>query len=408
MRAMRDGPLADITVLDLTHHIAGPYCTKLLATYGAKVIKIERPGQGDPARQAGPFPGDTPHPEKSGLFLHLNTNKQSVTINLQHTQGQDLVRQLAQQVDVVVENFSPRVLPALGLGYDALKAHNPRLIMTSISNFGQTGPYRDWKAQDIVIYAMGGAMNITGLPEREPLRLALNLMAYQGGNMAATATMTGVLGARRHDIGQHIDVSLFEVHAGGIDRRMTSLLGYAHTGDPGYREEAIGIGVYPTGVIPCQDGYIQTLLFPAMWDRLLAAMGMPELNDDPRFADPIDRLDQEKRPEFMAIFQAWLNQHPRYEAMAKMQAERVPLTALNPPSAVLNDPHFRERGYFVEVDHPEAGPLPYTREPFRMMASPAVPVQRAPLLGEHTDTVLQHDLGLNAADLDALRRHGVV
>jgi crotonobetainyl-CoA:carnitine CoA-transferase CaiB-like acyl-CoA transferase len=233
-------------------------------------------------------------------------------------------------------------------------------------------------------------------------------MAYQGGNMAATATMTGVLGARWHDIGQHIDVSLFEVHAGDIDRRMTSLLGYAHTGDPGYREEAIGIGVYPTGVIPCQDGYIQTLLFPAMWDRLLAAMGMPELNDDPRFADPIDRLDQEKRPEFMAIFQAWLNQHPRYEAMAKMQAERVPLTALNPPSAVLNDPHFRERGYFVEVDHPEAGPLPYTREPFRMMASPAVPVQRAPLLGEHTDTVLQHDLGLNAADLDALRRHGVV
>jgi crotonobetainyl-CoA:carnitine CoA-transferase CaiB-like acyl-CoA transferase len=408
MRAMRDGPLADITVLDLTHHIAGPYCTKLLATYGAKVIKIERPGQGDPARQAGPFPGDTPHPEKSGLFLHLNTNKQSVTINLQHAQGQDLVRQLAQQVDVVVENFSPRVLPALGLDYDALKARNPRLIMTSISNFGQTGPYSDWKAQDIVIYAMGGAMNITGLPEREPLRLALNLMAYQGGNMAATATMTGVLGARWHDIGQHIDVSLFEVHAGDIDRRMTSLLGYAHTGDPGYREEAIGIGVYPTGVIPCQDGYIQTLLFPAMWDRLLAAMGMPELNDDPRFADPIDRLDQEKRPEFMAIFQAWLNQHPRYEAMAKMQAERVPLTALNPPSAVLNDPHFRERGYFVEVDHPEAGPLPYTREPFRMMASPAVPVQRAPLLGEHTDTVLQHDLGLNAADLDALRRHGVV
>lgn len=405
---MHNGPLADITVLDLTHHIAGPYCTKLLATYGAKVIKIERPGQGDPARQAGPFPGDTPHPEKSGLFLHLNTNKQSVTLNLQHAQGQDLVRQLAQQVDVVVENFSPRVLPALGLNYDALKARNPRLIMTSISNFGQSGPYRDWKAQDIVIYAMGGAMNITGLPEREPLRLALNLMAYQGGNMAATATMTGVLGARWHNIGQHIDVSLFEVHTGDIDRRMTSLLGYAHTGDPGYREAAVGIGVYPTGVIPCQDGYIQTLLFPAMWERLLAAMGMPELNDDPRFADPIDRLDQEKRPEFMAIFQAWLNQNPRYEAMAKMQAERVPLTALNLPSAVLNDPHFRERNYFVEVDHPEAGPLPYTREPFRMMASPAVPVQRAPRLGEHTDTVLRHDLGLSSADLDALRRHGVI
>ena len=259
---MSEGALADITVLDLTHHIAGPYCTKLLATYGAEVIKIERPGTGDPARQAGPFSGDAPHPEKSGLFLHLNTNKQSVTINVQHARGQALVRELVKQVDVVVENFAPRVLPALGLSYADLEPLNPRLVMTSISNFGQTGPYRDWRAQDIVIYAMGGAMNLTGLPDREPLRLALNLMAYQGGNVAATATMTGVLGACRLGTGQHIDVALCEVHAGCIDRRTTSLLGYQYTGEPGYREESIGLGVYPVGVIPCQDGYIQTLVFP--------------------------------------------------------------------------------------------------------------------------------------------------
>ncbi len=405
---MQDGPLADITVLDLTHHIAGPYCTKLLATYGAEVIKIERPAQGDPARQIGPFPGDVPHAEKSGLFLHLNTNKKSVTLNLQQTQGQELVRELVKQVDVVVENFSPRVLPALGLGYSDLEPLNPQLVMTSISNFGQTGPYRDWKAQDIVIYAMGGAMNITGLPDREPLRLAMNLMAYQGGNMAATATMTGVLGAGWHHIGQHIDVSLFETHMGDIDRRMTSLLGYQHTGDSGYREQAIGIGMYPSGVIPCKDGYIQTLIFPAMWERLIAGMGMPELNEDPRFADPLDRMDQEQRPAFMAIFQDWLNQHTRYEAMAKMQAQRVPLTAFNPPSAVLDDPHFSARDAFVELDHPEAGPLPYTREPFRMLGSPAVPLQPAPLLGEHTDAVLQQRLGLSPSDLVGLRRHDIL
>ena len=405
---MPDQALADITVLDLTHHIAGPYCTKLLATYGAEVIKIERSGSGDPARQAGPFPHDTPHPEKSGLFLHLNTNKRSVTLNLQHARGQELVRELVRQVDVVVENFSPRVLPSLGLGYADLAALNPRLVMTSISNFGQTGPYRDWKAQDIVIYAMGGAMNITGLPEREPLRLALNLMAYQGGTMAATATMTGVLAAQWQEIGQHIDVSLFEVHAGSIDRRMTSLIGYQYTGEPGYREAAIGIGIYPSGVVPCQDGHVQTLVFPAMWERLIAAMDMPELNDDPRFADPYDRLDQENRPQFMAIFQAWLNRNTRYEAMAKMQAQRLPLTALNLPSAVLADPQFRARGYFVECDHPEAGPLPYTDAPFRLTASPATPLQRAPLLGEHTDAVLQQRLGLSAQELVALRQHGVI
>jgi crotonobetainyl-CoA:carnitine CoA-transferase CaiB-like acyl-CoA transferase len=405
---MSQGALADITVLDLTHHIAGPYCTKLLATYGAEVIKIERPGSGDPSRHTGPFPGDIPHPEKSGLFLHLNTNKQSVTLDLHHPRGQEIIRELVKQVDVVVENFSPRVLPSLGLSYAELEQCNPRLIMTSISNFGQTGPYRDWKAQDIVLYAMGGAMNITGLPEREPLRLAMNLMAYQGGNMAATATMTGVLGVHRLGVGQHIDVALFEVHAGSIDRRTTSLLGYQYTGEPGYREAAVGLGIYPSGILPCKDGYIQTLIFPHVWERLLAAMDMPELNDDPRFADPLERMQQDKRPEFMAIFQEWLNKNTRYEAMAKAQKHRVPLTAVNPPSAVLHDPHVRARGYFVEVEHPKAGTLPYTREPFRMAASPAEPVRRAPLLGEHTASVLQQRLGLSPTDLADLQRHGVI
>ena len=405
---MPHGALADITVLDLTHHIAGPYCTKLLATYGAEVIKIERPGTGDPARQAGPFPGDVPHPEKSGLFLHLNTNKQSVTINLQHARGQALVRELVKQVDVVVENFAPRVLSALGLSYADLEPLNPRLVMTSISNFGQTGPYRDWRAQDIVIYAMGGAMNLTGLPDREPLRLALNLMAYQGGNVAATATMTGVLGACRLGTGQHIDVSLYEVHAGCIDRRTTSFLGYQYTGEPGYREEPIGLGVYPVGVIPCQDGYIQTLVVPQNWERLLTAMEMPELNEDPRFADALTRLQQEQRPAFMAIFEDWLSHHTRYETMAKAQTQRLPLTALNPPSAALQDPHFRERGAFVDIEHPVAGTLPYTRAPFHMAASPAAPVRPAPLLGQHTDVVLGQRLGLTSSDLAELRQQGVI
>ena len=405
---MPEGALADLTVLDLTHHIAGPYCTKLLAAYGAEVIKIERPGSGDAARQAGPFPDDKPDLEKSGLFLHLNTNKQNVTINLKQLRGQELVQELVKQVDVVVENFSPHVLPSLGLSYSELAPLNPRLIMTSISNFGQTGPYRDWKAQDIVIYAMGGAMNITGLPDREPLRLAMNLMAYQGGNVAAAATMTGVLGVQRLGSGQHIDVSLFEVHASSIDRRTTSLVGYQYTGEPGYREAAIGLGVYPAGVMPCKDGYIQTLVFPHVWERLLAAMGMPELNTDARFADPLARMQQENRPAFMAIFQDWLNRNTRYEAMAKAQAQRVPLTVVNPPSAVLTDPHLQARGAFVAIEHPVAGVLPYTREPFRMQGSPAEPVRRAPLLGEHTDLVLSRRLGLSAVELTDLRRHGVI
>ena len=280
--------------------------------------------------------------------------------------------------------------------------------MTSISNFGQTGPYRDWRAQDIVIYAMGGAMNLTGLPDREPLRLALNLMAYQGGSVAATATMTGVLGAGRLGTGQHIDVALCEVHAGCIDRRTTSLLGYQYTGQAGYRQEPIGIGVYPIGVIPCQDGYIQTLVVPQNWERLLMAMGMPELNEAPHFANALTRLQQEQRPAFMAIFEDWLSRHTRYEAMAKAQAQRLPLTAVNPPSAALQDSHFRARGAFVEVEHPVAGRLPYTYAPFRMAVSPAGPVRPAPVLGQHTDLVLGQRLSLTSSDLAELRQQGII
>src|ERR1043166_8982434 len=159
-----------VLVLDLTHYIAGPYCTKLLADYGARVIKIERPDGGDPCRQLGPFPNDAPHPEKSGLFLHLNTNKESVTLNLKLLRGRQLFMRLAAKADVVVENFHPHVMPDLGLDYPHLRPVNTRLLMTSLSNFGQTGPYRDWRAQDLGIYAMGGAMHLTGLPERRPPR----------------------------------------------------------------------------------------------------------------------------------------------------------------------------------------------------------------------------------------------
>ena len=220
--------------------------------------------------------------------------------------------------------------------------------------------------------------------------------------------MTGVLGAGRLGTGQHIDVSLCEVHAGCIDRRTTSLLGYQYTGEPGYREEPVGIGVYPVGVIPCQDGYIQTLVVRQNWERLFTAMAMLELNEDPRFADELARLQQEQRPAFMAIFEDWLSRHTRYEAMAKAQAQRLPLTALNPPSAALQDPHFRERGAFVDVAHPAAGTLPYTRAPFRMAASPAAPVWPAPLLGQHTDVVLGQRLGLTSSDLAELRQQGVI
>src|SRR5262249_49861044 len=200
-----------------TNHAPGSYPPTSVAASGAHGIKINRPDGGHQPRRYAPFPQDEPHPEKSALFLHLNTNKRGITLNLKTTAGRDLFKALVREVDILVENFSPRVMPSLGLAYESMEALNPRLVMTSISNFGQTGPYRDYRAQDIVIYAVGGPMQQTGVPGREPLKMAGNLMQYQGGAMAATATMVGLSAAQLQGIGQHLDVSLFETHAGTVD-----------------------------------------------------------------------------------------------------------------------------------------------------------------------------------------------
>ena len=217
---MPEQALSDVKVLDLTWHIAGPYCTKLLAGYGAEVIKVERPGEGDPTRRMGPFFKDDPHPEKSGLFLHLNTNKKGITLNLKSATGKKILKALVSDADILVESFSPRVMPSLGLDYQTLEQINPKLVMVSISNFGQSGPYRDFKASEIVEYAMGGEMYSTGTAGREPLKLGGNVTQYQAGTVAAVATMGALYSAECQEVGQHVDVSIMETQAGSTDRRI--------------------------------------------------------------------------------------------------------------------------------------------------------------------------------------------
>ena len=221
---MPDMALSDITVLDFTHQISGPYCAKLLADYGAEVIKIERPGSGDPARAIGPFPKDVPHPEKSGTFLHLNTNKRSITLDLTNDRGRQIALKLAQRADIVVESFRPGVMAGFGLDYQTLNSTNPALVITSISNFGQTGPYRDWRASELILYGMGGELYTTGLDYREPVKMGANVGLYQAGTVAAYATLSASLSARETGTGEHVDVSIMETQAGSIDRRMSMLL----------------------------------------------------------------------------------------------------------------------------------------------------------------------------------------
>ncbi|MBE0479825.1 MAG: CoA transferase [Dehalococcoidia bacterium] len=406
---MFDQALSGIRVLDLTWHIAGPYCTKLLADYGADVVKIERPGGGDPARKMGPFLNDEPHPEKSGLFLHLNTNKKGVTLNLKPQTGKKIFQELVKDSDIVVENFSPRVMPGLGLDYQALKEINPDLVMVSISNFGQTGPYRDFKAAEIVEYAMGGEMYSTGIAGREPLKLGGNVVQYQAGNIAAIAAMGAFLGKEFNGDGQHVDVSIMETQAGTADRRIIYLLGYSCAGVITTRwpppREAVRMVILPQGVYPCRNGFVNTLSLPQWWPRYLEAMHMPELKDDPRFQNI---FSVEAGLEFDAIWYDWLADHDKEELFEIFLNAKIASAPVNSPGDLIQSPHLKAREYFTDIEHPAAGKITYPGAPFKLTGSPATNRYPAPLLGQHNEEIYCEGLGYSRDDLVKLRESGII
>lgn len=406
---MSEQALSDVKVLDLTWHIAGPYCTKLLADYGAEVIKVEKPGEGEPARRMGPFFKDDPHPEKSGLFLHLNTNKKGITLNLKSAKGKKILKELAKDADILVESFRPHVMPSLGLDYETLEQINPKLLMTSISSFGQTGPYRDFKASEIVEYAMGGEMYSTGTAGREPLKLGGNVIQYQAGTVAAVSTMGGLFSAQSQGVGQHVDVSIMETQAGSTDRRIIYLLGYACAGVITTRwpppREAVRMMILPQGVYPCKDGFVNTLSLPQWWPRYLEAMEMPELKDDPRFQNI---FSAEAGMEFDAIWYSWLADRTKDELFEIFRRANIASAPVNSPEDILSNPHLKAREYFTEIDHPETGKVTYPGAPIHMMETPSKARYHAPLLGQHNKEIYCDRLGYTREDLVKLRESGII
>jgi crotonobetainyl-CoA:carnitine CoA-transferase CaiB-like acyl-CoA transferase len=403
--------LEGVRVLDLTHYIAGPYATKLLADYGADVIKIERPDGGDPARRLGPFLNDEPGLERSGLFLHLNTNKRSVTVNIKSAAGRRIVLDLAREADIIVESFSPRVLPSLGLAYDAFAAVSPGAVMVSLSNFGQTGPYRDYKMSEITAYALGGTMQNTGLHDREPLKLGLTVEQFFAGMITATAGMGAYLSAAATGEGQHVDLSIMEIMVGNQDRAVQGHMNYRYTGDSA-RGRAGGPGagrnILPAGVYPTADGYVQFFTLQPHWDRICRMIDRPDLIDDPHFTAPENFSgNPEIKAEFDAILLEWLLVRSKREVMERSQACGYPCGAINTMADVFSDPHLAQRGFFAEVEHPETGVLTYPGAPFKMSETPWR-AGRAPLLGEHTFAVLTQQLGYSAEDVARLREMAAI
>ena len=274
---MAEGALQGVKVLDLTHHIAGPYCTKLLADHGADVVKVERPG-GDPARHIPPFFHDEAGPDKSLPFLYLNTSKRGVTLNLKSGRGREMLKSLARESDILVENFTPRVMPSLGLDFATLRQENPSLIMVSISSFGQTGPYRDYRATEIVAYALGGLMYVFGNHDREPLKHALNQAQFKAGTDAAAATLIALYRQRLTGEGQQIDVSVQECMASSLRDVVCS---YTYAGavrrrQPNHHGDLTRTREVSDGYVLPNPGSTAT----SNWKTVVELMGAPELDDE--------------------------------------------------------------------------------------------------------------------------------
>jgi crotonobetainyl-CoA:carnitine CoA-transferase CaiB-like acyl-CoA transferase len=238
--------------------------------------------------------------------------------------------------------------------------------------------------------------------------MAGNLMQYQGGAMAATATLVGLYGAQTREVGEHIDISLFETHAGTVDRRSTFLTAYAYTGEVIRRQVSGPSGMLPRGIYPCLDGYISIHVAHEWWPRLARMLDRPDLLTDPKFATPAARTDVEHQAEFDAFFYPWLLERGKQEIMERAQAARVLATAVNTPEEVMGDPHFRARSFFVEVPHPDAGHVTQPGAPFRMSATPWRIRRCAPRLGEHNEEVYAGILGLSREELVVLREQRVI
>lgn len=388
--------LSGLKVVDLTHYIAGPYCTRFLAAMGADIIKVERPGAGDPARHLPPFYQDIPGPERSGTFLWLNLGKRGVTLNLKHPAGIELLHRLVAWADVVVENFAPRVLPSLGLAYSQLEQINPRLVQTSISNFGQTGPYRDYRAQDIVLFGMGGSMASLTPPDQMPYTLGGTPAQAMAGAAAFTATLGALYGARIHGVGQHVDVSIFETMTSSQTQEFVAYAYRGADGRPGY----LGL------IYPCQDGYVMLVdQQPHQWQKIAHLIDHPELLDEPRLQTAPQR--RAHRQLLDAHLGPWLQTRSKVDIYHAGQQAGIPCAFFATVQDLVTSPQLQAREFFVEATHPEVGTLQYPGLPFHTGTEPLA-LTAAPLLGQHNEEVFGDYLGLAPTQLERLRQDDVI
>jgi formyl-CoA transferase len=390
--------LEEMRVLDMTQYEAGTSCTQALAWQGADVVKVERPGDGDPGRSL------TRDSEKSQYFLNYNSNKRSVVLDLTKSKGRELLLELAPQFDVFVENYGPGVIEKLDIGYEVMLERNPSIIYARIKGFGLSGPYADYKCYDSVALAAGGAYSINGESEGPPMRPGATYGDSGTGIQMAFAIAAAYVQQQRTGEGQLIELSMQEAVTFFMKTQ----------GRDSWGKQAaprLGNGITaPTNVYPCKPGgpndYVHLCVVTSrMWDTLCVALNRPDLATDPRFET--QDLRKKHRTELYQEIEKWTLQRTKYEAMHELAPAGVPCTAVLSTRDLWEDPHLRERGLIETLDHPEYGSFDLMRSPTRMSAS-NVELEAAPLLGQHTDEVLSSDLNLTAAELAELHASDVI
>ncbi len=401
MTKSRSQVFSGVRVIDLSRWVSGEFATKLFADFGADVVKVEKPGDGSFTRRWGPFPDDRPDPECSALFLHLNTNKRSIALDLTKAADRELLLSLVERADAVVESFRPGQLEKLGLGPDVLLARNPQLVLTRISPFGQDGPYRDLEATGLVLQAMGGPMHATGGAGRPPQRKPGNLEHYTIGRAAGEATLAGLVHARRSGRGSVIDVSGQETLLAGADRRASYLLAASYSGTDaprGVRSAHRGAAKF-CGPFAAKDGFVMVYVTnQVFWDRLIALVAPSEGPFRDRYLG--QAIPAEDWQEFTKYMAEWFAARPKVQIMLEAEAARVPITALLEMGELRTNQHYRERKVFVSAEHPVAGELEYIGPPWRM-ANGYQLRRAAPTLDQDATNIRADWLATGAADRGA-------
>ena len=395
-----DSLLAGVTVLDFTRVLAGPYCTRLLSDLGARVIKIERPGEGDDTRR-GHAQMEEGRADQATYFIRINAGKSSLALDLSHPKAREVVLDLAREADVVVENLLPGVVAKLGCDYTALSAVKPGIVYCSISGFGQSGPLRLQPAFHHIVNAMSGIMYLEQQTDPAPRPGYLQAADVLAGTHAFGAILAALVRRLRTGRGAYLDVSMLECLVAAEDINYGGMLN-AGNEYPGPRPGMIVHGIGGRHVA------MQTVGAPQLWSRMVAMMGRPELENDSRFATPAGR--RENWAELQPIICGFLDRFKTVEeAVAALTAARVPAATVLSPAEVVAHPHLAERRAFPLIDHPGRGAVRITAVPFHVDHGPVAPRGPAPYrVGEHTRAILGDVLGYSKERIEELRRLKVI